>query len=88
MVCQTSLTNMYSTMVFLQRRWHVFLKPCPRRSAKQVINKFSAFALTRSSPCRILGIETSCDDTGAAVVDDSGNVLGEALNSQTAIHVE
>lgn len=36
----------------------------------------------------VLGIETSCDDTGAAVVDDRGNILGEALNSQTAIHVE
>ncbi|CAH1789408.1 unnamed protein product [Owenia fusiformis] len=36
----------------------------------------------------ILGIETSCDDTGAAVVDNGGNILGEALNSQTDIHVQ
>ena len=36
----------------------------------------------------VLGIETSCDDTGAAVVDEDGNILGQALNSQTAIHVE
>ena len=33
----------------------------------------------------VLGIETSCDDTGAAVVDDKGNILGEALNSQTSM---
>lgn len=36
----------------------------------------------------VLGIETSCDDTGAAVVDEDGNILGEALNSQGALHVE
>ena len=34
----------------------------------------------------ILGIETSCDDTGAAVVTGDGRVLGEALASQEAIH--
>ncbi|CDW55222.1 O sialoglycoprotein endopeptidase [Trichuris trichiura] len=34
--------------------------------------------------CRpvVLGIETSCDDTGAAVVDREGNILGEDLFSQ------
>lgn len=37
---------------------------------------------------RVLGIETSCDDTGAAVVDEDGIVLGEALNSQTQFHVQ
>jgi len=36
----------------------------------------------------VLGIESSCDDTGAAVVDDKGNILGESINSQTRIHVE
>ncbi|VDN96222.1 unnamed protein product [Rodentolepis nana] len=35
----------------------------------------------------VLGIETSCDDTGAAVVTDQRMVLGEALASQTAISV-
>ena len=39
--------------------------------------------------CRkVLGIETSCDDTGSAVIDEHGNILGEALNSQTQFHVE
>lgn len=36
----------------------------------------------------VLGIETSCDDTGAAVVDNKGNVLGDSLNSQLRIHVD
>uniref|UniRef100_A0A5S6QKP8 N(6)-L-threonylcarbamoyladenine synthase n=1 Tax=Trichuris muris TaxID=70415 RepID=A0A5S6QKP8_TRIMR len=33
-------------------------------------------------PPVILGIETSCDDTGAAVIDGDGNILGEDLCSQ------
>ena len=36
----------------------------------------------------ILGIETSCDDTGAAVVDTNRNILGESINSQTKYHVK
>ncbi len=35
----------------------------------------------------ILGIETSCDDTAAAVVRGNGQVLGEAIHSQTNVHV-
>ena len=29
-----------------------------------------------------MGIETSCDDTGVAILDDEGKVLGECLSSQ------
>ena len=50
------------------------------------VKRLRSSVLTR--PSRILGIETSCDDTGAAVVDSDGNILGEALHSQTAVHVE
>ncbi|GAB6033348.1 hypothetical protein CHUAL_013115 [Chamberlinius hualienensis] len=35
----------------------------------------------------VLGIETSFDETGAAVVDNDGRVLGEALHSQKQIHL-
>ncbi|XP_050302013.1 tRNA N6-adenosine threonylcarbamoyltransferase, mitochondrial [Anthonomus grandis grandis] len=35
----------------------------------------------------ILGIETSCDDTGCAIVDTEGNLLGEALHSQHLVHL-
>ncbi|XP_071443007.1 tRNA N6-adenosine threonylcarbamoyltransferase, mitochondrial isoform X2 [Hetaerina americana] len=35
----------------------------------------------------IMGIETSCDDTGCAIVDSSGNILGECLNSQQQVHI-
>lgn len=34
----------------------------------------------------LLGIETSCDDTAAAVVDASGRVLSSVVSSQTATH--
>ncbi|XP_048455075.1 tRNA N6-adenosine threonylcarbamoyltransferase, mitochondrial isoform X2 [Rhincodon typus] len=36
----------------------------------------------------VLGIDTSCDDTGAAVVDETGNILGEALHSQKGTHLK
>lgn len=34
----------------------------------------------------VLGIESSCDDTAAAVVNDAGNILGEALATQEEVH--
>lgn len=36
----------------------------------------------------VLGIESSCDDTGAAVVRSDGVILGESLASQAHIHEE
>mmetsp|Transcript_24657 Transcript_24657/g.39600 ORF Transcript_24657/g.39600 Transcript_24657/m.39600 type:complete len:699 (+) Transcript_24657:42-2138(+) len=38
------------------------------------------------SSWRVLGIESSCDDTGAAILDGNGKILGEALASQAGIH--
>lgn len=35
---------------------------------------------------RVLGIESSCDDTGAAILRGDGKILGEALASQAGIH--
>ncbi|XP_073329875.1 tRNA N6-adenosine threonylcarbamoyltransferase, mitochondrial [Pagrus major] len=35
----------------------------------------------------VLGIETSCDDTGAAVLDEAGKILGESLHSQKDVHL-
>ena len=37
---------------------------------------------------RVLGIETSCDETGVAVYDTARGLLGHAVHSQTAIHAE
>jgi hypothetical protein len=36
----------------------------------------------------VLGIESSCDDTGVAIVSSSGHVLGEATASQAHVHKE
>ena len=35
---------------------------------------------------RVLGIESSCDETGAAVVDDAGRVLADVVQSQVEVH--
>ena len=37
---------------------------------------------------RVLGIETSCDETGVAVYDDQQGLLAHALYSQVALHAE
>lgn len=36
---------------------------------------------------RVLGIETSCDDTGVAIFDSEMGLLAHALHSQTATHI-
>ena len=36
----------------------------------------------------VLGIESSCDDTCAALVRASGAVLGEAKHSQLPVHLK
>ena len=35
---------------------------------------------------RILGIESSCDETGAAIVDEAGRVLSDVVQSQIDLH--
>ncbi|EPJ44497.1 MAG: putative O-sialoglycoprotein endopeptidase [Osedax symbiont Rs1] len=37
---------------------------------------------------RVLGIETSCDETGVAIYDSAQGLLGDALYSQVAMHAE
>ena len=37
-------------------------------------------------PSPILGIESSCDETAAAVLDSSGQVLSNVISSQIAVH--
>ena len=36
----------------------------------------------------ILGIESSCDDTGIAIVKNGREILGSAVNSQIDIHAK
>ncbi|MBT7408068.1 MAG: tRNA (adenosine(37)-N6)-threonylcarbamoyltransferase complex transferase subunit TsaD, partial [Methylococcales bacterium] len=37
---------------------------------------------------RILGIETSCDETGVAVYDSAKGLLGNELYSQVKLHAK
>jgi N6-L-threonylcarbamoyladenine synthase len=37
---------------------------------------------------RVLGIETSCDETAAAVYDDRDGLLSHRLHSQVQMHAE
>ncbi|MDH4327611.1 MAG: hypothetical protein OEV77_03740, partial [Nitrospira sp.] len=39
-------------------------------------------------PRPILGIESSCDETAAAVLDRDGLVLSNVISSQTAVHAK
>jgi hypothetical protein len=56
--------------------------------SSKVTVKFRCHRYYSSKVTTVLGIETSCDDTGCAVVDSSGKILGEALNSQQQIHLK
>ena len=38
------------------------------------------------APLRVLGLETSCDETGVAVYDSARGLLADALHSQVAMH--
>jgi len=41
-----------------------------------------------SSPRKILGIESSCDETAAAVVEDGSRILSSVISSQIATHAK
>ena len=44
--------------------------------------------LPDKDPFVVLGIESSCDDTGAAIVTSDGRILGQSLASQGHLHEE
>jgi N6-L-threonylcarbamoyladenine synthase len=43
---------------------------------------------TTSENTRILGIETSCDETAAAVVENGRRILSNVIASQTDLHAQ
>ncbi|KRZ06967.1 putative tRNA N6-adenosine threonylcarbamoyltransferase, mitochondrial, partial [Trichinella pseudospiralis] len=64
---------------FLQK--FTSLQLCVINGRRFLMRSFSSWKCLLNRPL-ILGIETSCDDTGAAVVDGFGNIHGEELSSQ------
>ncbi|XP_063901393.1 tRNA N6-adenosine threonylcarbamoyltransferase, mitochondrial-like [Zophobas morio] len=53
---------------------------------RQILKRSHSFKNLNTNAI-VLGIETSCDDTGCAVVDTNGSILGEALHSQQLFHL-
>lgn len=47
----------------------------------------SSKSFASSNNLIVLGIETSCDDTGCAAISNAGYLLGESLYSQNLIHL-
>lgn len=67
---------------------HVPSSPTASFSRRDPSSLTSSSSTRAASSSRlVLGIETSCDDTGAAVVDESGVILGESLHSQKDVHL-
>lgn len=60
-----------------------FFKKIQKKLFMNNVRKFS-----NNKRAVILGIETSCDDTGCAIVDNDGVILGEALRSQHSVHLK
>ena len=82
------------TIVSLAGREHIGLpkaivQPTGESSSTQLHKLAERVALPElPTPFTVLGIETSCDDTGVAIVRSDGTVLGEALASHAALHAE
>ncbi|XP_029790121.1 probable tRNA N6-adenosine threonylcarbamoyltransferase, mitochondrial isoform X2 [Suricata suricatta] len=74
-------------MLMLNKAAGVFYKPS-RRKTYEFLRSFNFHPGQLFLHKLVLGIETSCDDTAAAVVDETGNVLGEAIHSQTEVHLK
>ncbi|KAK9795572.1 hypothetical protein WJX73_003849 [Symbiochloris irregularis] len=55
-------------------------------SAPKSVRHVASSAAAGQQEQLVLGIESSCDDTGVAVVSSTGRILGEALVSQAEIH--
>lgn len=73
-------------LVTLPRRRHqLFLNPSLRQYHPNALNIPHRH---HHSYARILGIETSCDDTGVAIIDTNGVILAESLFSQSEFHTK
>uniref|UniRef100_A0A672RSY1 N(6)-L-threonylcarbamoyladenine synthase n=1 Tax=Sinocyclocheilus grahami TaxID=75366 RepID=A0A672RSY1_SINGR len=64
--------------------------PCALNGAARFWMKHCTSPRAFSTPRSrfVLGIETSCDETGAAVLDETGVIRGESLHSQKKTHLD
>ena len=57
-------------------------------SGKTVVKALIFEPVSPSSPMLVLGIETSCDETGVALYDAERGLLADALYTQAALHAD
>ncbi|XP_031637987.1 probable tRNA N6-adenosine threonylcarbamoyltransferase, mitochondrial [Contarinia nasturtii] len=57
-----------------------------KQSTRHFSSQLHGSVIEAKRPAIVLGIETSCDDTGCAVVDSTGKIHGECLHSQLQFH--
>merc|ERR1711879_87687 len=56
--------------------------------ARMIVRFLSNHCAKRRVVMRVLGLETSCDETGVAVFDTDHGLLSHRLYSQIAVHAE
>lgn len=67
---------------------------CPFRSTSSITSTssiklvYALFALLYPRPMRVLGLESTCDETACAVVEDGHHVLSNIVASQINLHAE
>lgn len=44
--------------------------------------------MSKANNINVLGIETSCDDTGVAIVNQNGDILSNCVDSQLKRHLD
>lgn len=65
-----------------------FIQSCYSITRQKITNALLTRSVRRmTSNKTVLGIETSCDDTGCAIVNSDGVLQGDALYSQNELHV-
>lgn len=65
----------------------MFTRSCV--NGKNLIKKFVTIkSYFRRKHLLVLGIESSCDDTGAAIVDSTGEILADHCESQLKVHLD
>ena len=66
-------------MFFTSRLCYVYIAMTP-------ISESSPRTTSPWTPCPVLGIESSCDETSAAILSSDGTVLSNVVSSQDSVH--
>ena len=83
---RTFLPSIFRPRIARQLAAHI--AGAPRHAVFCGRNAVQIYNCSSRAGSHVLGIETSCDDTGIAIVDEKGEILAEALSSQWDVHEE